>query len=422
MDKRDLKVHARAGGLFYGWVVIAACFVTVFTFMASYYTFGVFFKPISGEFGWNRGQTSLAVAINMMTGGLVAILAGRLADRYKPGHIMLVCSLLAGLTYVVMSKITSLGQLYLLYGVVLGVSMSAHYVVPSLLINRWFLKKRGLGLGIVFSAFGMAQVISPPVTAYLIESVGWRDLYIYIGAFMFLAGATSALFMRGSPREMGLLPDGEPAREKPEAKENKIQTGMSAGETMRSSTFWLISVLWFFSAFPVYIMVIHLIPYSTDMGINVMAAASILTASGVANIIGRISMGHLSDRFGSKFVLLLSYVAVIAGMLLLINARSLLNFYVAVVLISIFVNGADTVVIRSLGDLFGLKALGFIVGVTSLLWRGGAAAGAYLAGVFFDLSGSYAITFSLAAVAMYVCFILTMIIFKKKTPMKATAG
>lgn len=422
MDRPDKKVQARAKGLFYGWIIIAACYLIVFTVSASYYSFGVFFKPMSGEFGWNRAQTSLAVSINLMIGAFCALLVGKLVDKYKPTYIMLFCSVLASISYILMSRIGGLSQFYILYGLVLGIAMSANYVIPSVLINRWFVKKRGLGLGIVFSAFGMAQMTSPQLAASLIDSVGWRQMYVYIGIILLFITATSALFLRGSPEEMGLLPDGDNGEKStlkgesilPTDKNTAIQ-GLTVKETLRTPAFWIISVLWLFMAFPFYMIIVHLIPYSTDVGISVVAAASIMTAAGMANITGRISLGHLSDKFGSKRILLLCFMMIIFGMLLLIRARSLPVFYLAAVLVTLFLQGGDTVVVRVLADLFGIRSLGFIVGATSLAWRIGASSGAYLAGYFFDITGSYAAIFSLAALATYICFILTFFVFTKKS-------
>lgn len=419
--KLYMKAQAKTRRFFYGWVILIACYFVVFTMMASYYSFGVFFKPMSAEFGWNRAQTSLVVSINLMTGAFLGMVVGRLVDKYKPRYIMLSCSALAGITYIMLSRISGLTQFYLLYGFVLGAAMSANYVVPSVLVNRWFVKKRGLGLGLVFSAFGTAQMISPPLAAALIDSLGWRQIYIYMGILVFAITAICALLLRAYPEEMGLLPDGDtdpaavsgrPASHQ-DGKNNTVQ-GLTVKETLRAPVFWMIAVLWLFMAFPVYMIVVHLIPYSTDVGISVLAAASIMTAAGISNIVGRIGLGHISDRFGSKRILLFSFVMIIFGLLLLIKARSLLTFYVAVSLATLFLHGGDTVVIKVLGDLFGTKSLGFTVGATSLTWRIGASSGAYLAGLFFDATRSYAIIFSLSAVAMYICFILSMFIFKDK--------
>lgn len=409
-------------GFFYGWIIVGATFLIVFSVMGAYYTFGVFFKPMSGELGWTRAQTSLAVTINMIVGGFVAVLIGRLADKHSPRSIMLPCAVLAGVGYVLMSRVSALWQLYLIYGLVLGIAMSAHYIIPSVLINRWFIKKRGLGLGLVFSAFGLAQTSFPPLAASLVEGLGWRQIYVYTGAIVLVITVVAALFLRGSPGEMGLLPDGEVEEKDSQAKKSDLLPGLTLKEALRTSTFWLLTTLWFLMAIPVYIMIVHLIPYSTDVGMGTVAAASILTVTGVSNIGGRISLGHISDKIGAKLILLLCFVMVIIGMVILIYARSLLTFYLAGILFSFFLSGADNVVIKVVGDFFGLRALGFIVGVTSVAWRGGAALGAYLAGLIFDVSKSYAWAFALSAFVMGLCFILTLFMFARKPRLSATAA
>lgn len=402
---------------FYGWNMVVASFFIVFALWGAYYGFSVFFKSMTHEFNWTRAQTSGAMTISLLIGGLTAPIAGRLIDRYGSRLIMAICAFLAGAGYIMLSTVSSLWQYYLWYGVVIGLAMSASYVVPAATVNHWFIKKRGLALGLVFSAFGVGQMVVPPLATQLLNIFNWRISYIFIGASVFILTLISTLFLKDFPRDKGLMPDGEV---KSTERDKIAAWGLTFIEAIRTPGYWLLVAVWFVFAIPTYIIGVHLIPYATDVKIDPMKAATIFTVIGSFNIAGRIVFGHLCDKWGNKPIVFISFAAVFSAMLIMIGARDLWPFYLAGALYGTFYSAVDIAIIKVTGDFFGNRSIGAIMGTTGLAWRMGAAGGTMVAGVIFDITRSYSNAFALAALSMLVSFIVSFFLFRHKPKMEVS--
>lgn len=405
------KVNSR---YFYGWNMVVASFFIVFALWGAYYGFSVFFKSMALEFNWSRAETSAAMTISLIIGGLTAPIVGRLIDRYGSRLIVAICAILGGAGYVMLSTINSLWQYYLWYGLVIGLAMSCSYVVPAVIINHWFVKKRGLALGLVFSAFGVAQMAVPPLATQLLGIYGWKISYILIGSGVFIITFISAFFLKSAPRDMGLEPDGDT---KSSEKDKLTVWGFTFKEAIKTSGYWLLIAVWLIFAIPTYIIGVHLIPYATDVKIDPMKAATIFTVMGSFNIAGRIVLGHLCDKWGNKPVVYLSFASVFFGMLIMMGAKDLWAFYLAGALYGTFYSAVDIAIIKVTGDFFGNKAIGAIMGTTGLAWRMGAAGGTIAAGFIFDITRSYSNAFGLAALSMLVSLMVSFILFRHKPKM-----
>jgi Major Facilitator Superfamily. len=135
--------------LFYGWVVVGAALLAVTIPWGILYSYGVFFKPMSAEFGWTRAMTSLAYSIAMVMQGVFGIIMGWLNDKRGPRLTFAIGGFLLGLGILLTSRLTSIWQLYLFFGFIAGMGMGAAYVPPMATVTRWFVKRRGLALGII---------------------------------------------------------------------------------------------------------------------------------------------------------------------------------------------------------------------------------------------------------------------------------
>ncbi len=409
--EKSASIKKAASGYFYGWNMAIASFFVVFALWGAYYGFSVFFKSMTQEFNWTRAQTSAAMTISLLIGGLTAPIVGRLIDRYGSRLIMAICAILAGAGYIMLSTISSLWEFYLWYGLVIGLAMSGSYVIPAAIINRWFMRRRGLALGLVFSGFGVGQMLVPPLATHLLDTFNWRTSYILIGASVFILTFVAALFLKDSPRDKGLMPDGEA---KSAERDIKAAGGFTLREATRTPGYWLLIALWFVFAIPTYIIGVHLIPYATDVKIDPMKAASIFAVIGSFNIAGRIVFGHLCDKWGNKPVVFISFTAVLLGMLIMVGARDLWAFYLAGALYGTFFSAVDIAIIKVTGDFFGVKSIGAIMGTTGLAWRIGAAGGTILAGLIFDITRSYSNAFVLAALSMLLSIVVSFFLFHNK--------
>ncbi|MFC2069214.1 MFS transporter [Chloroflexota bacterium] len=399
--------------VFYGWGIVAALFLVMFVFMGGFYSFGVFFNSLSLEFDSTATITSGIMSLSMILGGLFGWVMGGLTDRYGPRMVLALSSFLAGAGYLLMTRIDSIWQIYVLIGIVVGIAMSSAYVVPGATIGKWFIKKRGLAMGITFAAIGIAQVVVPPLVAQLIELRDWRFAYLIMGLLVLVLGVSASMFLRRTPEDVGLLPNGEVTKQR-SSMEVTTLAGYTVAETLHTSAFWIFCAMWALMAMPVLLVAVHIVPYATSMEIGSVAAASILTVIGAANISGKFIFGYMVDRIGSRAALCMTRVIQSAALLLFVYARDLRLFYIAALLFGVSYSGGDIICLDMLAEVFGRKYLGIIIGVTSVTWRIGAAIGPIMGGLVYDVTGSYSSAFLAAAIGIATCIGLAFVFFAQK--------
>lgn len=400
-------------GIFYGWRIVAALFLIVFILWGGYNSFGVFFIPLSREFGSTGTITSGIMTLSLIMGGFFGWMMGGLADRYGPRIVLAGCSVMAGCGYILMSRIDSLWQVYIWMGVMVGIAMSSAYAVPAATVGRWFIKRRGLALAVTLTALGTAQMVAPPLAAQLIEFRDWRFAYLVIGLSVLTVGTSAAMFLRRAPEDIGLLPDGETANPGYGGRAPAL-TGYTLAETLRTPALWVFCAIWGLMAMPILLVVVHVVPYAINTKIGPVAAASVLTVMGASNISGRFIFGSMADRMGSRPALLIALVTQTTALFIFASARDLSMFYLAALLFGGSASGGDVIVLNILAQFFGRKSLGTIVGVTGITWRAGAATGPILGGWVSDVTGSYSLAFLAAATGTAICIGLAFILFAKK--------
>src|SRR5262245_49305811 len=227
--------------IFYGWwiVLTAAIGLSMGYGPIVTFTFGVFFKPLSQEFGWTRAQVSLAFSLSLLFISVVSPFVGRLVDRFGARKVIVPSVLLFGLGLISFSLLsTHLWHLYAIY-LALGIVGGGTAPVPySNVISHWFDKRRGLALGLAMVGLGLGTFIMTALAQTLITIGGWRRAYIVIGLMvMAVAIPVVARFLTETPHQLGLVPDGEtgkPVR----AERASLKEGMSSAEARRTDTFW----------------------------------------------------------------------------------------------------------------------------------------------------------------------------------------
>jgi sugar phosphate permease len=179
-------------GFFYGSIVIVASFCIFVVMYGTRFVFGIFFKPMLTEFGWTRALISGALSLSMVVQGLLAIVMGGLNDRLGPRIVLTLCGFLLGLGCLLMSQISTLWQIYLFYGLIIGVGMSGVLVPLLSTIARWFIKKRNIMTGIALTGIGLGSLIAPPVAHWLISVYDWRVSYSILGCLVLAVGVLAA--------------------------------------------------------------------------------------------------------------------------------------------------------------------------------------------------------------------------------------
>src|SRR5262245_25807389 len=257
--------------IFYGWwiVLTAAIGLSMGYGPIVTFTFGVFFKPLSQEFGWTRAQVSLAFSLSLLVISVVSPFVGRLVDRFGARKVIVPSVLLFGFGLISFSLLSaSLWHLYAIY-LILGIVGGGTAPVPySNVISHWFDKQRGLALGLAMVGLGLSTLIMPSLAHALIATGGWRRAYITIGLMvMAVAIPVVALFLKETPHLLGLAPDGEAVSPAATARV-RHQEGMSFAEAWRTDTFWIMVGAFFLMSASVHGCLIHLVPLLTDRGVS----------------------------------------------------------------------------------------------------------------------------------------------------------
>ena len=393
---------------FYGYNIVASGFGIQAVGIGTFVAFGVFFKPLLADFGWSRATLSGAQSMALIIAGILGILVGRLNDRVGPRIVMTVAGFFFGLGLILMSGLDSVWQLYLFYGVIVGIGLSSIDIIPLSTTARWFVRRRGMMTGIAKVGTGTGQFAIPLVASMLIAAYGWQTSYIIIGAVAMVLLISVGQLLRRDPARMGLLPDGD--REIQTESSKPAETGFSMHEALRTRQFWTICLVYLATMFCLLIIMVHIVPHATDMGISSTAAAGVLAAIGGISMAGRFATGVAIDRIGNRLSMVICFILLILVLLWLQMARELWMFYLFAVVYGIAHGGLFTIISPIVAEYFGLRAHGALFGIVFFSSMVGGAMGPVIAGHIFDTTGSYSLAFwtSTAVAAFALLLVLSL--------------
>jgi OFA family oxalate/formate antiporter-like MFS transporter len=402
--------------IFYGWWVVVGAFLALIAHAGTYYSFGVFFKPIQLELGWTRADVSWAIFLQQVLHGASYILVGTLADKYETRRIILPFAILLCAGYVLLGQTSVLWQLYLFYGVMVGIGYGIGYPPLASIVARWFYERKGLALGIAASGIAVGTMVIPPLASYLILHADWRFAFIITGLFLLVIFIAVSFILRREPREKGLVPYGyrqvnipqQAVIEDKSSLHNERETTLHGA--LRSRKLWILILAFGAFSFGQQMVMFHIVNYVTDIGISATLAASILSFIGIGSLVGRLSMGTLSDMVSLKRLLLFC----LAGMTILLSSlaliRSMALFTVFGLIFGFLYGGIVPVQTAIVNRLFGSKAMGSIFGavIFCLIISGGI--GTILAGYIFDATQSYYYAFVAAAVLTGAATLISLLL------------
>jgi MFS family permease len=377
--------------IFYGYWIVAASASIQGMAVGTYVTFGVFFGPVLAEFGWSRAILSGAHSVAFLIAGMLGILVGRLSDRFGPRLLMTVSACFCGLSLALMSQMTAPWQLYLFYGVLFGIGLSAVDVIALSTTARWFLRRRGAMTGLVKMGTGFGQFAMPLAAGFLIAAFGWRTSYLILGVTAAAVLLMVAQLLRRDPAQMGLLPDAEVRIDA--VARGSSEAGSPSREALKSRAFWTIFFANLSAVFAFMIIMLHIVPHATDIGIPRPAAASILSAIGAASIAGRFLVGHGIDRIGNRRAMIFCCLLLLAVLLWLQVAGELWMLYVFAAAYGLAHGGFFTAISPIVAEYFGLRSHGLLFGLAVFAGTVGGFFGPILAGYVFDLTSSYRLAF-----------------------------
>ena len=393
---------------FYGYIMVAVSFFIMVVMWGALYSFGVFFKPVLAEFGWSSAVISGAYSLLFILLGTSSMVTGKITDRFGPRIVLVVCGCLFGLGYMLTSQISAIWQFYLFYGVIVAVGINGSYVPLVATVTRWFVKRRGMMVGIVASGVGIGTLIIPPLATQFILAYGWRNSYLIMGASSLVLVVIAATFLRRDPAQVGQLPYG--AKEDTVSGVNTEVSGLTLRQAMRTRPLWLLWVSFLFGGFCLQTILVHIIPHAIELGISTVIASTILAAIGGFNTAGRIIMGTAADRIGSKPAFLISMIAVSASFFWLLFARELWTFYPFTIVFGIAYGGFLALLSPIAAEIFGLRSAGVLLGFLHFGMAIGEAIGPVVTGKVFDVAGNYYMAFLIGGIITAIGIILVLMV------------
>lgn len=374
----------------YGWVIVAAAALCMGFGTGSLLTISVFLKPLTAEFGWHRGEISFAYLVGTVALGLCGIAMGWLADRFPVRRLVLVGAGAIGLSFVLLGRIDTLWQLYLLFGLLGGVGGATCFSPLIALTGRWFVRRKGLALGIITAGQSLGYAIVPFLARYLISIQGWRNSYTLLAVLCAGVVAVMALLLKDPP-ELAQEPHGG-------ATQSLHHEGTEYSFPFAVTVAWL-SAAALFSMTLIGTATVHMVALTQDKGIESQLAASVLSVLMMGCIAGRIGFGRLTDHIGGLKALLIAALGQTVIVYVFVLVHKLVPLYLLASFFGAFYGGVMTCYMVCLREMVPMRHLGMSVGVISLLGWAGIGLGGWQGGYLFDLSGDYSASFAVALLA-----------------------
>jgi OFA family oxalate/formate antiporter-like MFS transporter len=313
--------------------------------------------------------------------------------------------LLLGAALAGMSLVTQLWQPYLLYGLVAALGMGTAYVPCNTTVVKWFVARRGLAVGLASSGASVGTFALPPLAQLLVTGVGWRAAYVVFGIGIAVFLTLAAQVMRRDPESLGLHPDGA---SRPVAAPSAAAAGAGAlSRAMRTRAFWTIGAAFTATWIPVFIPLVHLVPFTRDLGHSPLTGAWVVSTLGIGAVAGRLVMGAVSDRIGRKPAVGVAMAFQAVGFLgFLLAGHGLVVLFGNALVFGYSYGAVSTLFPAIVGDFFGRGQAGTIVGFLFALAGAMAGWGPLIAGAIHDATGSYDLMWVLSALLNVVAIVL----------------
>ena len=405
---------------YYGWVVVGASGTAVFARMApAISTLTFFIYPISHELGWSRTLISGAVSAGAVSALVLSPAIGWAIDRYGCRTVLVISTLILGAAMTSLAWAAVPVTFYLAYSAGRVIFHTAAPIGASTVTSRWFIRKRGRAIGTIFAINAAGGVVFTLVASYLIESRGIEAAWLALGLIVLVISvAHNLLLVVERPEDMGLAPDG--MEDTGSTTDPLAHTGREESWTVRdalhSGAFWVVSLTGLVHFFIHTGISVHIAPYLRDQGLSPAHTAAAVSFSWVVSGVSAVIWGWALERLKPRLLYAIIMACLAGSSLLLLLAPGVLGAYCAAFLIGVMASGGLVVPAVVYADFFGRAHLGTIRGIGEAGVLIGQAAGPLLAGMVFDLRGSYALVFLVYAILAGVGGLLVLGV---KRPVKA---
>jgi MFS family permease len=383
VEGHSVLTHPR---VFYGWFVVAATFAVTFVGFGSAYSFGAFLVSLQHDFNASRGSVSLVFSLAGFLYFGLGVITGPLADRWGSRLFAVIGMLLVAIGLAAASVARTLIEVYLAYGLGVGLGIGCAYVPAVGAVTRWFVRRRGFASGLAVSGIGVGTLVAPPIASVLIDAVGWRETYLVFGIFAAIVGIGMALLIEDDPHGRHVAPDGDVLQA---GISSKPASGLPVRDAVRSLRFIGLYAGSFVCSFGLFVPFVHLVPYALDDGISQTSAVLLVGVIGVGSTAGRFFLGGLADRLGRPFSFLMMFVGMGLSFILWAVSASFWPLALFAFAYGTFYGGFVALAPAVVIDYFGGRNASSLIGILYTSVAFGTLVGPTVAGYAFDLSHSY---------------------------------
>lgn len=384
-----MRARLAALDFYYGWIVVAACFLAAGCLFGMTYSFSVFFDALREEFAVSPARVSLVFGVQTAAIYVGGAGLGRALDRVGPRKLLGVGALLLSGGMVAAARADSYALLVGGYGLTTGLGMGCCYVVAYATVPSWFGRRRGFANGIAAAGLGAGLLVVVPASSWLLGELGWRGAFdaLALGLLTVLAFATAVL--AAHPEDVGAdlsveFPDGPG--------DDATEGDGSVRSTVLSLPFLFVVLGWAGVYATLYVLVNHLVPFAAIQGVR-WAGVTAISALGVATSAARLGIGYVSDRTGRVRVFVGCSVLMGLCLLALPFARGPAAILAVAVVFGVGYGGNGALLSPLVADLFGLDDIGTLYGIASVAFALAGLSAPPLATAAFESLGEYTLVF-----------------------------
>ncbi len=403
--------------LFYGWIILLACFMVTTVASGTMMGFGVFITPMAEDMGWSHSALSFSYAMSAMVTGVGVLIIGSFMHTHSVRFIFFISTIVHCFGIYMTSTATSIEGFYFWYGFIASAGRSAFFLSTTTLMTRWFEKRRGLVMGIMMSGNGVGPFVFSPIITWMIFQWGWQTAYVVLSVVMTVFLTASCVLIRNHPHEMGLTPYGHipnavpvpprpvrPAQASgPRRKERSLW-----GDVLHMEGFWALASINFFCCLCHSIPLVHVVGFALNAGLSAFAASWVLSIMSISSVIGRIYWGMFADRHGARFALTITLFMQGALILWLVNTQDPVIFFLYAVVWGFGYGGVGTQYGMVSREVFGQRLFGPGYAGQNAFAMVGMSVGGFLGGYLFDISHGYVTSWLISFTAGLISSFIAM--------------
>ena len=416
--------------LYYGWLILAICFFLTMCTSGVRSSMGVFITPIESDLEWSRTTISRVLSLGILVGALSFLLTGYLHDKYGGRLVISVAVIMVGISVAALSTVSSLPAFIFIYAF-LGsfASSGVSFVTIHSLLARWFFKRRGLVMSISAAGGSIGPSFFAIFSAYLIQEFDWRTAFIVLGGVVLFASAPLAVFFLRN----------EPSNENSENRMTQIQDDNQYDhfgarelvgplftsnwrQALSTSPFWQLSAAYLVCGITTNVISIHFVPFAEDQGVPKLTAATIFGVMMGLNAVGVLTAGALSQKYSQKKLLGTTYALRGIAYAALLTVGGVSGMWVFAVLAGMSWIATASMTSSLTADIYGIKNLGTLNGMSNMSHQIGGALSVLLAGELQGITGSYVIPFGIAGATLIFASILSFSVNEVKFSFRYNQG